>query len=451
MNASSRTPKRSRSTASRGPAVRLRAAVQRRSPGADLTGRREPELPWWLAAIGGGFVAAGVSFLVCTAIAVFGWLGASAGTFSGAVTVGAQLWFLTLGGGARLLGETITLAPLGLTVLWLLAVHAVAGYATRQALRVEKRPDARASVVRRVVGGVTGGYVAAVLLAASLFSENQQVAAMLLGSLALAGAGSLWASAHAAEYRLNRSWPRWAQALPRAVAAALATMAAAGAAIVALACFQNRADITLLSESMQLPVIGLLVMLAIQLAYLPNIVLWAGSFLVGAGFSLGDGSQISPVVSQLGLLPAIPLTGAVPSAAVHGNAALWWLLVAGMAGAVAAMVALRARPAARLDEASLVGGFAGALSGIAFAALTLLSRGNLGSGRLVGLGPVFVEVAVLASTVMGLAGLLTGLVLGLVPRVFGSSRLTWPRRGKDGTFPTEDDSPEVGTAPPERA
>lgn len=373
-------------------------------------------MPWLLAAIGGGFVAAGFGFLVCAAMAVFGWLGASAGTLTGAVNVGAQLWFLTLGGGAQLLGVSVTLAPLGLTLCWLLAVHAVAGYATRQAMRTDIRPAARASIVRRVVGSVTGGYLAAALLAAALFSENQQVAGVLLGSVALAGIGSTWASARAARYRLNEAWPLWAQALPRAVAAALATMIVLGALLLALACFQNRADITRLSESLQLPLFGLLVLGAIQLAYLPNLVLWCGSFLTGAGFSLGDGSQISPVATQIGLLPPIPIAGAVPSAGVHGNAALLWLVGAGLAGAVAAVVVIRARPHARWDETALVGGFAGVLSGAFFAVLALVSRGNLGTGRLVDLGPSFVEVGVLGATVMGVAGTLTGLALGLAAR-----------------------------------
>lgn len=373
-------------------------------------------MPWLLAAIAGGFLAAGFGFLVCAATAVLGWLGADAGTLGGAVNVGAQLWFLTLGGGARLVGVSITLAPLGLSLCWLLAVRAVAGYATRQAIRSDARPEARASIVWRVVGSVTGGYVAAVVIAAALFGENQQVAPMLLGSVLLAGIGSTWASARAAQYRLTTSLPQWAHALPRAVAAALVTMTALGALMVAAACFNNRADITRLTESLELPFIGLLVVGLIQLAYLPNLVLWAGSFLVGAGFSLGDGSLVSPVVTQIGLLPPIPMTGAVPAAEVHTSAALLWLVGAALAGVVAAVVVIRARPQARMDETSLVGGFAGALSGLAFALLSLLSRGDLGTGRLQDLGPSFVEVVVLATTVMGIAGMLTGLALGLAAR-----------------------------------
>ncbi len=393
----------------------MRTAVQRRTQKPGEAEWREPELPWLLAAIGGGFLAAGFGFLVCSAVAVFGWLGASAGTLAGAVNVGAQLWFLTLGGGARLPGVSVTLAPLGLTLCWLLAVHAVAGYAARQAMRVETTVS-RAGIVRRVVAGVTGGYLAAVLIAAAVFSENQQVAAMLLGSAVLGGIGSTWASARAAHYRPNETWPQWAQALPRSVVAALATMTALGALLLVVACWQNRADITRLSESLQLPVIGLLVMGLIQLAYLPNLVLWAGSFLTGAGFSLGDGSKISPIVTQIGLLPPIPVAAAVPSAGVHGNGALWWLVGAGLAGVVATVVVVRARPHARVDETTLVGGLAGVLSGVAFALLTVLSRGNLGTGRLVDLGPSFVEVAVLGATVMGVAGMLTGLALGLASR-----------------------------------
>ncbi len=72
------------------------------------------------------------------------------------------------------------------------------------------------------------------------------------------------------------------------------------------------------------------------------------------------------------------------------------------------------RRAARFDETSLVGGLAGVLSGAVFTGLAWLSSGDLGVARLVDLGPRLLPLLVLAVTTMGLAGMASGLVLGLV-------------------------------------
>jgi hypothetical protein len=77
---------------------------------------------------------------------------------------------------------------------------------------------------------------------------------------------------------------------------------------------------------------------------------------------------------------------------------------------------MRARPAARCDETSLVGGLSGLLAGLCLVALAWASGGDLGAQRLAGLGPRLLPLLVLSATTMGLAGMLVGLVLGLVRR-----------------------------------
>jgi hypothetical protein len=72
------------------------------------------------------------------------------------------------------------------------------------------------------------------------------------------------------------------------------------------------------------------------------------------------------------------------------------------------------RPAARYDEASLVGGLAGLLGGLVFAGLGWATSGDLGSLRLAGLGPRMLPLVIMAVTTMGLSGMIAGLTLGLV-------------------------------------
>ena len=51
----------------------------------------------------------------------------------------------------------------------------------------------------------------------------------------------------------------------------------------------------------------------LQLLYLPNIVLSGISYVFGAGFSLGQGTQIAPTNIDINSLPAIPILGALPT------------------------------------------------------------------------------------------------------------------------------------------
>ena len=71
-------------------------------------------------------------------------------------------------------------------------------------------------------------------------------------------------------------------------------------------------DITRLYESVQVSILGAVVLTLGQLALIPNLVIYGASWLTGVGFSIGAGSLISPLGSQVGPLPAIPVLGALP-------------------------------------------------------------------------------------------------------------------------------------------
>ena len=95
---------------------------------------------------------------------------------------------------------------------------------------------------------------------------------------------------------------------------------------------------------------GNVALLALQLAFAPNLIIWAASYALGAGFSLGSGALVAPAGTELGLLPAIPVFGALPEVGPAGTGQLWWLAGGVLAGVVAAVVVVLGRPAARFDE-----------------------------------------------------------------------------------------------------
>jgi hypothetical protein len=156
------------------------------------------------------------------------------------------------------------------------------------------------------------------------------------------------------------------------------------------------------------------------------------------------------MVTQLGLLPAVPVFGAVPPAASGHWSMVWWLLVGVAAGVVAAWTAVAPRRRARFDETSLIGGLTGLVAGVAVTVVAVVSRGNLGIGRLVSIGPRPFELFVMSCSLMGISGMAGGLVIGLLSR---RQRVTLiaaqggPDVVDDDTHVVTGEGPEDETAP----
>jgi hypothetical protein len=231
--------------------------------------------------------------------------------------------------------------------------------------------------------------------------------------LVVVATSAAWGCCRARETWPTDSWPAWARAVPRAVGAAVLLMLAGGAAVLATGLALNLGRVAALLEALDAGIVGNLALLLGQLAFAPNAIVWAACYALGPGFTLGNGSIVSPAATELGALPSIPLLAAVPDVGPGGVSHLWWLTLGVAAGAVAATLVVLARPSARFDETSLVGGLSGVLAGVAFTAVGWLTSGDLGSGLLAGLGPELVPVLVMATSTMGLSGAICGLLLGL--------------------------------------
>ncbi|WP_232822010.1 cell division protein PerM, partial [Desertihabitans aurantiacus] len=210
--------------------------------------------------------------------------------------------------------------------------------------------------------------------------------------------------------------PDWLRRLPRAVGAGVAVMGLVSTAVLVVSVVQHLEQVRALSGGAAPQPVSAVVLVLAQLAYLPNLVLWAMSYLLGAGFTVATDSVVSPMVTELGLLPGIPVLGALPAEGVGSWTSCLWLLAGVAAGAVTAVVLLRGLRPLRFDAACLVGGLAAALTGLVLTVAGAASRGSLGSGRLTGLGPRLTELAVMSVTVLGIAGLVTGFVYGLLVR-----------------------------------
>lgn len=379
-------------------------------PTVVLGAGERPELPtvaWLGLAAGAGVLSAVCGWVLVTGLVVLAWLAAEPGTLTQALGVGTQLWLLANGGGATLGAVSVTLIPWTLTLLVAWVISRTAGYAARLG------PAGSPTVIPMVCIVATLGYLVP-LLAVGLIAGGP-MAALRAGTvmLVVVAASAAWGCCRARDTWPTDTWPAWSRAIPRAVAAALLLMVAGGAAVLATGLAVNRERLTAMIEALDAGLVGNVALLLGQLAYAPNAVVWAASYAIGPGFTLGNGSLVSPAATELGLLPSIPLLTAVPDVGPGGVSHLWWLALGVAAGAVAATLVVLARPTARFDETTLVGGLAGVLTGIAFTGLSWLTSGDLGSDLLSGLGPQLVPVLVMATSTLGLSGAICGLLLGL--------------------------------------
>jgi len=99
----------------------------------------------------------------------------------------------------------------------------------------------------------------------------------------------------------------------RAGTMVVASLAAFSALAISLLVALNWIEAVKLYQSLQLSFFGTLTISLGQLALIPNAVIYGMSWLTGTGFSIGQGSIVSPLAVELGPLPAIPMLSALPA------------------------------------------------------------------------------------------------------------------------------------------
>jgi hypothetical protein len=170
----------------------------------------------------------------------------------------------------------------------------------------------------------------------------------------------------------------------------------------------NWIDITRLYESVQVSVLGAIVLTIGQLALLPNIIVYGASWFTGVGFSIGTGSLISPLGSQVGPLPALPILGALPVGKLDfGMVAIVVVLIAAFIATIGIRKSadeIRFEFATSWSAAISLGVSIALVSSVQLGVLALLASGGAGPGRLSEIGvdvPLlmlvsFIEIAVVS-------------------------------------------------------
>jgi Family of unknown function (DUF6350) len=208
---------------------------------------------------------------------------------------------------------------------------------------------------------------------------------------------------------------------PRSVvlgtAGSLALLGAAGSILAGASLAAHLPEFRILNDSLGAGAVGTVLLLLVQLAYLPNAVIWAVCFSLGPGFALGTSTIVAPTGAALGPLPAFPLLAALPAGAhpsLPGWASAAVLAVPYLAGAFGGVVLVRAAVVPAVEAAPVWGFVSGLVTGCVIGVMAVLAGGPLGSGRLAAVGPsgwqsglvAVLEVGVAAAVAAGLANLL---------------------------------------------
>jgi len=227
-------------------------------------------------------------------------------------------------------------------------------------------------------------------------------------------------------------------------AAVVVLMGVSGVTLASLLAW-NYAEVISLYEALQPGIVGVVALSVAQLALIPTVTVWMGSWLIGPGFSLGTGAVFSPLGTDVQAVPALPMLAALPAEqdSVGMGIISLPILAAVVAGALAArrlehrmdvglwlpmgQTGIFRQPLIRLVVTSVVAtGFA-----LAWVVVPLwLSSGALGPGRFVDTGPDTAQVM----TWWGLqaaGGIFVGLLVGeAVSRIRAAEARTFAAQGR---------------------
>ncbi|PKQ31584.1 MAG: hypothetical protein CVT62_06980 [Actinobacteria bacterium HGW-Actinobacteria-2] len=363
--------------------------------------------------MGGGVIAAAIGMSLVFALTTIGWLGLTTVSFGSMVTFAIRVWLLAHGVAVPIGGTVLGVIPLGLTLLAALAVM----LAARQAYRPPTEPDAEPQQVRRqvvlTVVQVVLGYVLAAGIGAAATGADPGRAVIGAGALA-AIAATVGAARQAG---LGRGGPGWLSAVGRGTVAGVLALLAVAAVPLATGMVVGEPRISMMESALGFDVTGLLLWGVICLLYLPNLLAWSASWVMAAGFTVGDGTLVAPWGTHLGLLPALPIFGGLPA---DGTTDLTgWLALAAVPGIVAGVAAVRARAAAA-TSAVFVGAVAGLVTGVGYVGWALASGGALGVDRFVDVGPRSPQVWIGAGIIL-VSAVVAAVVAWFVDRRVGSA------------------------------
>ena len=165
----------------------------------------------------------------------------------------------------------------------------------------------------------------------------------------------------------------------------IAMLVLASSLMIALALGFGWIEVLRLYQGLGLSLFGGLMLTIGELAILPNLIAFGASWISGVGFAIGEGSYVSPLATQLGPLPALPVFAAIPTGGFERG--ILFALVPVVTAFFATVLSrkfsdsLRWEYATRFGAASALALVAASVAGALALLLALVASGSFGPGR----------------------------------------------------------------------
>ncbi|MDR0483393.1 MAG: DUF6350 family protein [Cellulomonadaceae bacterium] len=332
-----------------------------------------------------------------------------------ATATAGGIWLLGHGVPLTLGEATVTLIPLGVTILSLFALYASAkrtALATVSTLITASVVYSGATTVGAVLAG-THGTGLAIAAGGGLVMGASGTA---LGILSQPEAPRLKDLSNAALWWM----PRSVRLGIRAGAMVAVMVLACSAALVAIWGMVGRETSGEIVRALEPGWVGGILLAVTQIAIIPNLVIWASSWIAGPGFVLGTGTLHSSHQVIDGPLPALPILGALPPDAWASVWAQWVPAIVIACGVGAGWFVWRRLHAdgSYTRILNLISAWLGLMASV-FAlsvAAHWLASGAAGAGRLLDVGTDAIVVAGTLTMLCGIGAFALLLVMRIMHR-----------------------------------
>jgi hypothetical protein len=363
-----------------------------------------------------GFLAAVASWLVVALPSLLVWAATAQTSVSWgeALGVASAGWYLGHGTPIVVDEVPISVAPLG---LWLLALVVTTRSARRLLDRTERAAPGttwRRQLLRRLLPGFVLGYASAAAVAflftLACVARPVGVGSVLVLLVPLFSLAWTVLRRHVRGDEVGRlgEWvdrlPRWLIRGLRPGIAGVGVLLLLGVVLVAIQVVARWSTVTGLYTATAAGFVGASALTAAELVLLPNLAVWALSWLAGPGFQLAAGSSITLSGSHPGLLPMIPVLGAIPGEGTWPRGLLFLLAAPVLVGVGIGWGACRSLARLSSWRTKAATALAGASTTAAGATvLAALGSGSAGVDRLrdVGTHPLLLGLALLGELVLG--------------------------------------------------
>jgi hypothetical protein len=346
-----------------------------------------------------------LSAIVVTAVIFALWLTAPEvdsawDTWPEVAAITATAWLATQGLPVTIAGVSVSLLPWGLAIIPVGLLFLAGRWTTRMS-RID-------SVSRLIAAWIPAVIVYIVLAGAvALWTDDPATSltrvAITTGLIAGLAVAAGVTSGSGATATLRASVPISVRRVGAAAGVCVGVVIAAGALAVGVSVIANADQTHRLLMSLAPDATGFAALMLLTIGYLPVMIGWAVSYLLGVGFTVSEGVVISPFAPSLDVaLPVFPLLGALPESTPMAAAALPVIgLIAGIMGGSV----LKRRGAGGW---SLLGEWAAmiALATVILAGVLMASSGSLGSGLLTGMGPLLGPSLGVAALLWGVGSLI---------------------------------------------